>query len=253
MSLTRHNNSSRASVVAERPALNTKRNITSIMSVELDTISPFRGQSLVGQKFGKLTIKSFVGIKKNPIRGSTYFWNCLCECGSATTVSRNNLTSGKVRSCGCLKGAPIIHGHAFRGNKHHLYETWLGLRQRCNNPKKREYHRYGGRGIKVDPRWDSFVSFLADMESTWKPGLSINRKDNDGPYSPENCEWATQHEQMNNMSGNRPLTFNGETLNIGQWCSKLGLKMVLILNRLDKLGWTVEKALTTPPRKMTFK
>lgn len=143
-----------------------------------------------------------------------------------------------------------MHGHARRGQKHHLYQTWLSLRQRCNNPKKKEYCRYGGRGIKVDPRWNSFTNFLQDMEPSWQHGLSINRINNDGPYSPSNCEWATQVEQCNNTRQNRHLTYNGETLNLCQWAKRLGVSEVLILDRLDKLGWSVDRALITPAREM---
>lgn len=137
--------------------------------------------------------------------------------------------------------------------KKHLYSSWLNMRQRCSNPKNTDYKYYGGRGISIDPRWNSFKNFFSDMHSGWDFGLSLNRKDNDGPYSSENCEWATAFQQSNNTRYNRPLTFNGITKNMTLWCRELGLSVVLVSQRMDCLGWSVDRALSVPARKMRGK
>ena len=87
-----------------------------------------------------------------------------------------------------------------RAHKHPIYEVWAGMRDRCNNPRNSAFHRYGGRGIKVCPRWDDYACFERDMLDTWKPGLTLDRKNNDKGYSKANCRWATMTEQGRNKS-----------------------------------------------------
>ena len=113
------------------------------------------------------------------------------------------------------------------------------------NPGAADYPRYGGRGITVDPRWDSFANFVADMGER-PEGKTIDRKDNDGPYASWNCHWITARQQSANMRSNRRLTFNGETLTLTDWSRRTGLGVTTIRERLRR-GWSVEVALTTPP------
>lgn len=119
------------------------------------------------------------------------------------------------------------------------------MKQRCSNPNHQKYYMYGGRGIKYDPKWESFLGFLEDMGERPK-GMTLDRKDSGKDYSKENCRWATSHQQQNNLKNNIPLTYKGVTLNMSEWERKLGWKNGVIRYRL-KRGWSVEKILTVPP------
>lgn len=104
---------------------------------------------------------------------------------------------------------------------HSLYSMWKGMRNRCNNPNYRAYHRYGGRGIKVCNRWDDFWAFVRDMGER-PEGFTIDRKDNDGDYEPSNCKWSSYSEQMNNKYNNHVIRYNGEEKTLMCWSKFLG-------------------------------
>lgn len=126
------------------------------------------------------------------------------------------------------------------------YYVWRDMCSRCTNPKSRHFSRYGGRGIRVYERWNTFANFLADMGEA-PPGLSIDRIDNNGNYELGNCRWATNAEQSRNTCMTRNITFNGETLCARAWEERLGLSVGGLWHRL-KNGWNLERALTTPRR-----
>ena len=121
------------------------------------------------------------------------------------------------------------------------------MRQRCNNPSNRYYSYYGGRGIRVCDRWLSFDNFLADMGEPQK-WMSLDRKDNDGPYSPENCQWATKKQQVRNRRKTVFYTFQGMTLSLAEWADRFGLPYSAVWHR-HKIGWKDEK-LFSPLRAM---
>lgn len=126
-----------------------------------------------------------------------------------------------------------------------LYSIWIQMRARCERLSRPDYVRYGGRGIKVCERWGDYNNFEADMLSSYRKGLSLDRVNNDGDYSPENCRWATAFEQANNKRTSRKVTFNGMSMGISEWARYLGIKESTLGMRLGAYGWSAEKALTT--------
>ncbi len=135
---------------------------------------------------------------------------------------------------------PTIHG--FCGTR--VYRAWHEMHRRCEDETRPGFQNYGGRGITVCDRWDTFENFYADMGEP-PEGTSIDRIDNDLGYSPDNCRWATKKEQNRNQRTNRLLTFQGETLPLAAWAERVGLTAGMIYLRLKK-GWSVERALSEP-------
>ena len=156
--------------------------------------------NLVGEKFGRLTVKKFVGI--NNVSGNTK-WLCKCECGNEKVVQARHLRSGGIKSCGCLdRDRKTVHGL----NKHSLYPTWNGMLSRCYNNTSASYKNYGQRGISVCDRWWSVKAFIDDIERLLGPrptGCSLDRINNDGNYEPNNVRWANSVEQGQNKRINR--------------------------------------------------
>lgn len=131
-----------------------------------------------------------------------------------------------------------------RGTRLHI--IYGRMWNRCTNPNASNWEYYGGRGIAVCERWRIFDNFLADMARSYEDGMTIERIDPNGPYSPENCRWATQVQKSNNTRRNRWVTFQGRTLTIAQWAAETGIGYFTLRQRLLIRGWPPERALTAP-------
>ena len=201
---------------------------------------------LGGKRFGRLLVVNEAERKHPYLRR----WQCQCDCGTQVVVDQGNLLHGRTLSCGCYRNERSAKGNRTHGrSKTAEYNTYHLIKRRCLDESEHCYPRYGGRGITVCDRWrNSFENFLADMGPRPSADHSIERKDNDGPYCPQNCVWATRTEQANNRRTSHWLTWNGKTLTVTQWAQEIGIPRDT-LNRRVQLGWDTERALTQPVRK----
>src|SRR3990167_5409886 len=204
-----------------------------------------------GQRFTRLTV-----LRRAPrhVRhGGKAAWVCRCDCGVTSVVTSGNLRQGLVKSCGCLRSEKardrlLTHGEGRTSHQSREYRAWCNMKTRCDNPRASQYADYGGRGIRVCDRWrESYEAFLADM-GRCPPRHSLDRKDNNGQYEPENCRWAKRLVQANNKRNNRVLAFNGESLTLPEWARQLGVPRDTLKRRI-LLGWSIERALTEPLRR----
>jgi len=192
---------------------------------------------ITGRRFGRLV--ALGQVLRRPAR-----WLCECDCGNESIVSYGHLTETHkpIKSCGCItKDRLTVHGLT----AHKDYGIWKAMRQRCNNHRYPRYSDYGGRGITICASWDDFAVFIHDMGDRPTPKHSIERRNNDGNYSPENCKWATLTEQARNTRRSRILTLNGVSMTVPEWAEKLGVNKGSIHSRI-KYGWPEHKILTKP-------
>jgi hypothetical protein len=200
-----------------------------------------------GEVFGRLTV-----IEEAEKQHGRIAYLCQCECGNQVIVSANKLRKGHTQSCGCLKKERTSEAKKTHGMQHTTeYNTWIGMKTRCFNPKNQDFKNYGGRGIIVCDEWkDSFETFYTDMGA--KPeGYSIDRIDVDGNYEPSNCRWATRSEQQRNRTDNHLLTYKEETKTMIEWSDELKIKYSVLKDRITRYQWSVERAFSQPVRPRT--
>jgi hypothetical protein len=201
----------------------------------------------IGARFGLLTVADLPFKKAG--KQHHYHVHCKCDCGGEKTVQCYNLTKGYTTSCGCEHRRMLERRNTTHGKYGTpTYISWQRMLARCTNPNEPSYENYGGRGVMVCDRWMRFENFVADMGDR-PDDTTIDRfPDVHGNYEPSNCRWATDLEQANNTRKNLKLEHDGRTMTGSQWARELGINQDMIYERI-KRGWTVSKALTTPPRK----
>jgi len=204
---------------------------------------------LTGQSFGRWTV-----IGPAPHINGKPAWACRCGCGHIKDVRANSLRTGRSQSCGCIRNertskALTIHGATKSGGKKtRAYEAWVGMKERCYNPNRKNYRDYGGRGIVVCDRWrKNFVAFWNDLGDP-PDGLSLERINNDGNYEPKNCRWATRAEQSANRRCSIYIDLRGRRLSAAEWAAETGLSQNIIRKRIMR-GWLPMDAVSTPANK----
>lgn len=201
-----------------------------------------------GDVFGRLTV-----VEKATKHGGNYL--CRCSCGDLTIVQTHRLQTGHTQSCGCLErenAAKRLRTHGLTA--HPLYGVWRAMHRRCSNKSDRNYPNYGGRGVYVDARWQELDVFLSwAKENGYNRGLALDRRNNDGPYSPENCRFVTCKINANNTRVNRYFTIFGERKTLTEWSEdpRCVVPPTVFKERLRRhrgrgRQWTALAALTEP-------
>ena len=195
---------------------------------------------LTGQKFGKLIVVKFM------CRLNFHsMYHCACDCGGMAIVTSNNLRRGHTTSCGCQSSKTTLgqrsKTHGLRN--HPLYESWIGMRNRCYWQKHNRFQYYGGKGITVCDEWvDDFMAFYQwGIANGWKRGLQIDRIENSKNYSPDNCRFRTIKQQARNRTSNVQLTIDGVTKIVVEWAEEFKIHPTTIHRRL-KNGYSHKEA-----------
>lgn len=197
---------------------------------------------LIEFKNNHLTI---VGMGERKSGDRSWRVKCKCDCGNTKDIMVYQVLNGSVKSCGCLRNT--LYTKQDGRSKHPLYGIWRQMMQRCYNPKSKIYYRYGGRGIVVCDEWHNFFNFAKWSDSIGgRPnGFTIDRINNDGPYSPDNCRWASMKTQNMNKSDNIVIQYNGKSQTLAEWAKDLNINWITLHNRYVR-GWSIERMLTEP-------
>jgi hypothetical protein len=206
-------------------------------------------KDLTNERFGKLIAIEFVGYDKR----RNALWRCRCDCGNEIIAPCKKLNEGMKKSCGCLGNG--IHPRTSKIKRNGIYarlhRIWSGMKRRCYSKNTINYASYGGKDITLCEEWrHNFTSFCEwAMANGYNDSLSIDRIDSNGNYCPENCQWATRQEQSANRKSVVLIEYNGEKMTSADWSKKIGGNSGLVGRRL-KIGWSIERAITTPPDKL---
>lgn len=209
-----------------------------------------RYAELSGKRFGKLLV--LYRVNQTEDGDHAPLWKCQCDCGNTVKVKSGNLMNGKTNSCGCIRREKTsLLGRSRRiysATEKRLHSIWIDMLRRCENPSNKDFHNYGARGITVFNEWHTFEAFKVwSFENGYASGLSIDRINVDGGYSPSNCRWVTVMEQANNKRNTRFVNYNGEKISIANLAKKKNISYPTLLARI-KAGWNVEDAVSKPVR-----
>lgn len=178
-------------------------------------------------------------------------WKCRCDCGRVSNVQSGALKNGLSKSCGCFareQSKLLQSTHKMKGAPE--YNTWTSMKQRCLNPRNKDYKNYGARGITIFQEWaDDFLAFYRYVGPRPAEGYTLEREDNDGNYEPGNVSWQPLIVQANNNRGNRHLTIEGVTKTLAQWCREFDRHYGRVHQRINISHWDPIRALMTPTNK----
>ena len=210
----------------------------------------------VGEKYGRLTVIEDLGYyAKKGHKSQNHYVRCICSCGNIVEEANlNKLKNGEIQSCGCLQKEITSESNKKHGlSKHKLYYVRNTMINRCYNKKISKYKNYGARGISVCDEWldkeNGFINFYNwAMNNGYQDGLTIERKNVDSNYCPENCCWISSEKQAKNKTTTVFLTYNGETKPLSDWARDTGISWSTLYYRYKK-GWDVNKILGQPTKK----
>ena len=198
-------------------------------------------KNLTGKKFGRLTV---IGVSRKVESGNRerYYWRCKCDCGNEKEVRTDCLTSGLVKSCGCLKkdqdkiNLTKYHKHKLSHTK--LWDTYYGMKSRCYDKTDKRYSDYGGRGIEICPEWlENFENFVSwSLENGFDDNLQIDRIDNDSGYSPQNCRWVSIKENCRNRRSNVMIEYQGKMITLVELSEILNIPYKTAYSKYRKYG-----------------
>lgn len=198
-------------------------------------------KNLTGEKFGRLTV---IGVSRKVESGNRerYYWRCKCDCGNEKEVRTDCLTSGLVKSCGCLKkdqdkiNLTKYHKHKLSHTK--LWDTYYGMKSRCYDKTDKRYSDYGGRGIEICPEWlENFENFVSwSLENGFDDNLQIDRIDNDSGYSPQNCRWISTKENCRNRRSNVMIEYQGKMITLVELSEILNIPYKTAYSKYRKYG-----------------
>ena len=160
---------------------------------------------------------------------------CACSCGAIVEVQAKRLISGHTKSCGCLKREVLHRSRTTHGMSHgRLYYAWQHMKERCYRRDRQQWKDYGGRGIRVCDEWmEGFEAFCKwALRNGYQSHLFLDRRDNDGNYSPENCRWVTRTVQNRNTRANHFIEYLGKRQTVAEWAEQLGINRWNIHNRI---------------------
>jgi hypothetical protein len=205
-----------------------------------------KAEEMIDKEFGRYTVISLAPRDS----GGRAKALCRCQCGTEKIVDCYSLKKGTSTSCGCRRdevttARNITHGMC--GTREH--NIWRSMILRCTQESRGDYKHYGGKGVKICDEWlgeKGFENFYSHIGPCPSLDHTIDRKESNGHYEPGNVRWATMEEQARNKSNNRMLTYKGETKCLAEWVEITGLTRAALTFRIDRRGWSVEKALSTP-------
>lgn len=207
-------------------------------------------ENLVGRRFDKLEVIEFSHKNKYGVR----HWKCRCACGNERIVQGGILKKRKPQSCGCHSKGVASKIHTTHGlSKSRHYGNYSNIMSRCYNPKDKKYKDYGARGIKVCEEWrNDRISFVkwCELQEPIPKNFTLDRKNNEGDYGPDNCRFTSPAQQNRNCRRNIWVDIDGERLVIKDAVAKYGkVGYKTTCHRINVLSWDPVKAILTPPLK----